>query len=75
MLILVILCHSKNLFIFCVPQTIFFIGVPQVENHSAIYCIAHKQYHMFFEVRFFGSFGQLAVQAAQIWAVFGRRPW
>jgi hypothetical protein len=28
---------------------------------------------MFFEVRFFGSFGQLAVQAAQIWAVFGRR--
>ncbi len=29
----------------------------------------------FFEVRFFGSFGQLAVQAAQIWAVFGRRPW
>jgi len=28
----------------------------------------------FFEVRFFGSFGQLAVQAAQIWAVFGRRP-
>jgi len=29
----------------------------------------------FFEVRFFGSFGQLAVLAAQIWAVFGRRTW
>jgi len=30
---------------------------------------------MFFEFNFFGSFGQLAVQAAQMWAVFGRRPW
>ncbi len=29
----------------------------------------------FFEVGFFGSFGQLAVQAAQIWAVFGRQTW
>ncbi len=29
----------------------------------------------FFEVCFFGSFGQLAVQAAQIWAVFGRQTW
>jgi len=24
---------------------------------------------------FFGSFGQLAVQAAQNWDVFGRQPW
>jgi hypothetical protein len=31
--------------------------------------------HMFFEVHFFGSFGQLAVQAAHIWAVFGRQTW
>jgi hypothetical protein len=28
---------------------------------------------MFFEVPFFGSIGQLAVQAAHILAVFGRR--
>jgi len=27
----------------------------------------------FFEVRFFGNIGQLAVQAAQILAVFGRQ--
>jgi len=29
----------------------------------------------FFEVRFFGSFGKLAVQAAQLLAVFGRPTW
>ncbi len=38
-------------------------------------CFEEIEYRMFFLSSFFGSFGQLAVQAAQIWAVFGRQTW
>jgi hypothetical protein len=47
------------------------------DDNSTVIVQAKKQQlpYVFLKLVLFGSFGQLAVQAAQILAVFGRQTW
>ncbi len=61
--------NGINMDKYCAPSIHKHTGA-RICMHSYIATILGTLYHMFFWSLFFDSFGQLAVQAAQVWVVF-----